>query len=194
MIGRIAGRLLEKQPPWLLVDVQGVGYELEAPMSTIYGLPALGEPVQLHTHFVVREDAQLLYGFATLAERQLFRELLRISGVGGKMALAVLSTLSPEDLFATIERGDAASLTRVPGIGKKTAERMLLELRGRVSRFEGLGLAGAGLAPASASTEAEDALIALGYSAAEARRLLKALDPELGTQELIRAALQKAAR
>ncbi len=194
MIGRIAGRLLEKQPPWLLVDVQGVGYELEAPMSTIYGLPAPGEPVQLHTHFVVREDAQLLYGFATLAERQLFRELLRISGVGGKMALAVLSTLSPEDLFATIERGDAASLTRVPGIGKKTAERMLLELRGRVSRFEGLGLAGAGLAPASASTEAEDALIALGYSAAEARRLLKALDPELGTQELIRAALQKAAR
>ncbi len=194
MIGRIAGVLLEKQPPLLLVDVQGVGYELEAPMSTIYGLPALGEPVQLHTHFLVREDAQLLYGFATLAERQLFRELLRISGVGGKMALAVLSTLSPEELFATIERGDAATLVRVPGIGKKTAERMLLELRGRVTRFEGLGVTGGGPSAATATTEAEDALVALGYSAAEARRLLKALDPDMGTQELIRAALQKAAR
>lgn len=196
MIGRIAGRLLEMQPPHLLVDVQGIGYEIEAPMSTIYALPAIGGDVLLHTHFVVREDAQLLYGFATAQERQLFRELLRISGVGGKMALAVLSSLSASDLLGVIEQGDVDQLVRVPGIGKKTAERVLLELRGRVSRFEHLKVGGsAAKAGDKASSEAEDALLALGYSAADVRRMLKKVDPALSSaQEIIRAALQRAAR
>lgn len=196
MIGRLSGRLLEMQAPHLLVDVQGVGYELEAPMSTVYVLPPTGGDVVLHTHFVVREDAQLLYGFATTQERQFFRELLRISGVGGKMALAVLSSLSASDLLAAIEQGDVDQLVRVPGIGKKTAERMLLELRGRVSRFDSLRTGTQ--APASgsqASVEAEDALLALGYSAADVRRMLKKVDPALDSpQEIIRAALQRAGR
>ncbi len=194
MIGRLRGRLLELQPPQLLVDVAGVAYELEAPMSTIYLLPAQGEEVVLHTHFVVREDAQLLYGFVSREERELFRELIRISGVGGKMALAVLSTLNSADLVAVIDNGDVDQLVRVPGIGKKTADRMLLELRGRISRFDGLGASGPGRT-APAAGEAEDALQALGYSAAEARRLIKGLDPaQLSTQDMIRAALQKAGK
>lgn len=194
MIGRLRGRLLEVQPPFLLLDVGGVGYELEAPMSTIYGLPAPGQDLLLHTHFVVREDAQLLYGFASLDERQMFRELLRINGVGAKMALAVLSTLTVDELIALIERGDAAQLTRVPGIGKKTADRMLLELQSRLPRFERPQAGGpAKTSMAGLNGEAEDALLALGYSSAEARRLLKQVDPALDSvQDIIRAALKRA--
>lgn len=195
MIGQLRGILLELQSPRLLLDVQGVGYELESPMSTIYVLPSPGAEVLLHTHFLVREDAQLLYGFATTTERQLFRELLRISGVGAKMALAVLSSLSPTDLLAAIENSDVDQLVRVPGIGKKTADRMLLELRGRVSRFDDLKVAPDRAGQSRPSLEAEDALLALGYSAADVRRLLKQVDPGLSTsQDIIRAALQRAAK
>ena len=165
MIGRLSGTLLEKAPPQVLLDVQGVGYELEAPMSTIFALPAEGQAVVLHTHMVVREDAQLLYGFASREERTMFRELLRITGIGAKMALAVLSTMSTSELFSVIEAGDDDRLTRVPGIGKKTAQRVLLEMRGRLSRFEQLGPAGSSASGGAASqdrAEAQDALQALG--------------------------------
>lgn len=197
MIGRLSGTLLEKAPPQVLLDVHGVGYELEAPMSTIFALPAEGQAVILHTHMVVREDAQLLYGFASYEERTMFRELLRINGIGAKMALAVLSTLSTSELLAVIEAGDDDRLTRVPGIGKKTAQRVLLEMRGRLSRFDQLnpsGSAGAGGASQDRA-EAQDALQALGYSAAEARKLVAKVDASVsGAQDVIRLALQAAAR
>lgn len=197
MIGRLSGTLLEKAPPQVLVDVHGVGYELEAPMSTIFALPPEGQAVVLHTHMVVREDAQLLYGFASYEERTMFRELLRINGIGAKMALAVLSTLSTSELLAVIEAGDDDRLTRVPGIGKKTAQRVLLEMHGRLSRFDQLnpsGAAGAGGASQDRA-EAQDALQALGYSAAEARKLVAKVDASVsGAQDVIRLALQAAAR
>ncbi|MGJ8670416.1 MAG: Holliday junction branch migration protein RuvA [Oceanococcus sp.] len=198
MIGRIQGQLLELNPPQLLLDVQGVGYEISAPMSTIFSLPAIGKTVTLHTHFVVREDAQLLYGFASQDERHFFREMLRISGIGAKMGLAVLSTLSTSELLNVIESGDEDALVRVPGIGKKTAQRVLLEMRGRLSRFEhlsvagGIGASGGGQRP---RTEAQDALQALGYSAAEARKLVaKVGDDIITAQDIIRLALQSAAK
>lgn len=198
MIGRLSGTLLEKAPPQVLLDVQGVGYELEAPMSTIFALPAEGQAVVLHTHMVVREDAQLLYGFASREERTMFRELLRITGIGAKMALAVLSTMSTSELFSVIEAGDDDRLTRVPGIGKKTAQRVLLEMRGRLSRFEQLGPAGSSASGGATSqdrAEAQDALQALGYSAAEARKLVGKVDASIsGAQDVIRLALQAAAR
>ena len=198
MIGRIQGTLLELNPPQLLVDVAGVGYEIEAPMSTIFALPTAGEKVCLHTHFVVREDAQLLYGFATTEERQLFREMLRISGIGAKMGLAVLSTLKVSELLDVIESADEDALVRVPGIGKKTAQRVLLEMRGRLSRFEHLQISAqtngshAGSRP---RTEAQDALLALGYSAAEARKLVGKVSDEVdNAHDIIRLALQAAAK
>jgi Holliday junction DNA helicase RuvA len=196
MIARLKGTLLNKQAPHVLIDVNGVGYELDVPMSTFYVLPAQGEALILHTHFIVREDAQLLFGFAKQEERQLFRELLRINGVGAKMALAVLSTLSTAELIGVIDQADMDQLVRVPGIGKKTAERMLLEMRGRISRFESLNVdAAASSVGHGAVLEAEDALQALGYSATEAKRLLKGLDPSLiNSQDLIRGALQRAAK
>ena len=199
MIGFLKGRLAAKNPPGLLIDVGGVGYELEAPMSTFYGLPAVGEPVALFTHMVVREDAHVLFGFGTDAERRLFRGLLKVSGVGPKIALGILSGSSVDDFLRTIEAEDIAMLTRIPGIGRKTAERIIIEMRDSVRKLS-TGIAGAEAvpafgAPASAQSEAFSALLALGYKPAEAMRLLKAVeDPGLATTELIRNALKAAAK
>jgi Holliday junction DNA helicase RuvA len=202
MIGLLRGRLLSKAPPQLLVDVSGIGYELEAPMSTFYGLPALGAEVQLLTHLVVREDAHILYGFATDEERRLFRGLLKVSGVGPKIALAILSGVSVEAFAQIVTAQDASALTRVPGVGRKTAERLLIEMRDRIDAIaQGSGASAALLAggASSASGEAFSALVALGYKPTEATRLLKAAAPaeaanKLSTEELIRRALQGAAR
>ncbi len=182
----------------LMVDVNGVGYEMEAPMSTFYGLPAAGEPVALFTHLVVREDAHILYAFGTDGERRLFRGLLKVSGVGPKIALGILSGASVEDFLRTIEAEDIAMLTRIPGIGRKTAERVIIEMRDSVKKLSmpaGGGLpAGMGLGTTPQS-EAFSALIALGYKPPEVVRLLKAVDePDLATTEIIRRALKSAAK
>ena len=196
MIGSLRGRISSKTPPQLTIDVGGVGYELEAPMSTFFHLPAVGEDVRLLTHFVVREDAQLLYGFATEDERRLFRGLLKVSGVGPKIALALLSGISVEAFIICVQNQDVAALVRVPGIGRKTAERLLIEMRDRL-KPAGESEPGAVAVSAGASPEAEafGALVALGYRPAEATRLLKAAGPGThSTEELIRRALQSAAR
>ena len=193
MIGRLSGILLEKLPPQIVVDVSGVGYEVDVPMSSFYNLPATGEKVSLFTHFVVREDAQQLFGFLTLKERAAFRELIRISGVGPKLALSVLSGLSVDDLASCIALQDAGRLTRVPGIGKKTAERLLLELKGKLA--DALPQAGgAGLATATVANDALHALLALGYSDKEALPALKLLPEGLTLEESIRQALKLLAR
>jgi Holliday junction DNA helicase RuvA len=199
MIGFIRGKLLVKHPPQLLVDVGGVGYEIEAPMSTFYALPPTGESVALHTHLVVREDAHILFGFGTEGERRLFRGLLRISGVGPKLALGILSGASVEDFLRTVEAEDVGMLTRIPGIGRKTAERVIIEMRDSVAKLAlpaaGSDAASAFAAPPSAHGEAFSALVALGYKPPEVTRLLKAADePGLSTTELIRRALKSAAR
>jgi holliday junction DNA helicase RuvA len=198
MIGFLKGRLAAKQPPSLLVDVNGVGYEVEAPMSTFYTLPAVGEPTSLFTHLVVREDAHVLFGFATEAERRLFRALLKVSGVGPKMALGILSGASVTDFLRIIEAEDTAMLTRIPGIGRKTAERVIIEMRDSVKKFSGGGdatFAPAVGSTASAYSEAFGALVALGYKAPEVARLLKGQeDSSLSTEELIRGALKSAAK
>ncbi len=199
MIGFLRGRLHAKHPPHLVVDVGGVGYELEAPMSTFYGLPAQGETVSLVTHLVVREDAHVLFGFATESERRLFRALIKISGVGPKIALGVLSGASVEEFLRILESGDPAALTRIPGVGRKTAERIVVELREGARK---LGAAAGGEAapplPGEASSpqaEAFAALLALGYKPPEVTRLLKAAEaPDLSTTEWIRRALKAAAR
>jgi Holliday junction DNA helicase RuvA len=198
MIGFLKGRLAVKQPPMLMVDVNGVGYELEAPMSTFYGLPAAGESVALFTHLVVREDAHILYAFGTDGERRLFRALLKISGVGPKIALGILSGASVEDFLRTVEAEDVAMLTRIPGIGRKTAERVIIEMRDSVKKLSlpasGAGPAGLGQ-DATPQSEAFSALVALGYKPAEAARLLKAVDgADLATTEIIRRALKSAAK
>ncbi|MEW5771798.1 MAG: Holliday junction branch migration protein RuvA [Pseudomonadota bacterium] len=189
MIGRISGTLLEKHPPQVLVEAAGVGYEVDVPMSTFYNLPATGERVTLLTHFVVREDAQLLYGFLSHKERDAFRELIRISGVGPKMALSVLSGLSVDELAQCVALQEAGRLTKVPGIGKKTAERLLLELKGKLA--DALPQA-AGGAPGAAGVagDALNALLALGYSDKEALPVLKQLPEGLGLEESIRQALK----
>jgi len=194
VIGSLRGRLAVKAPPQLLLEVGGVGYELEAPMSTFYGLPAIGEEVRLLTHLVVREDAHVLYGFASEAERQLFRSLLKVTGVGPKMALGILSGTSVEGFAACVTLQDATALTRIPGIGRKTAERLIIEMRDRLA--SPLPAAGLGVpAAAGAEGEAFAALVALGYKPAEASRLLKAVgDEATSTEDLIRRALQGAAR
>jgi Holliday junction DNA helicase RuvA len=200
VIGFLTGRLTVKQPPLLLVDVHGVGYELEAPMSTFYGLPASGESVTLFTHLVVREDAHILYGFGTDGERRLFRALLKVSGVGPKIALGILSGASVEDFVRIIEAEDVAMLTRIPGIGRKTAERVIIEMRDNVQRFNipaagAVPAAAAGAGAPTAHSEAYGALLALGYKPPEVARLLKAADePGLSTTELIRRALKAAAK
>jgi holliday junction DNA helicase RuvA len=197
MIGFLTGILASKQPPTLLVDVNGVGYEVEAPMSTFYALPAAGQRVSLFTHLVIREDAQILFGFAAESERRLFRALLKISGVGPKMALGILSGASVEDILRTIEAEDVAMLTRIPGIGRKTAERIIIEMRDSVKKFGALfaGVRAPALAPASPQSEAFAALVALGYKPAEVTRLLNSLEGgELPTEELIRRALKAAAK
>jgi Holliday junction DNA helicase RuvA len=189
----LSGILLEKLPPQIMVDVSGVGYEVDVPMSSFYNLPATGEKVSLFTHFVVREDAQQLFGFLTLKERAAFRELIRISGVGPKLALSVLSGLSVDDLASCIALQDAGRLTRVPGIGKKTAERLLLELKGKLA--DALPQAGgAGLATATVANDALHALLALGYSDKEALPALKLLPEGLTLEESIRQALKLLAR
>ena len=195
MIGSLRGRIASKTPPQLTVDVGGLGYELEAPMSTFFHLPAVGEEVRLLTHLVVREDAHVLYAFATEEERRLFRSLIKVSGVGPKIALALLSGISVTAFGECVQREDITALTRIPGVGRKTAERLIVEMRDRLSAPE----TGSGARPAAAGTSAESeaygALVALGYRPAEATRLLKAAGPGThSTEELIRRALQGAAR
>ena len=191
MIGRLKGTLLEKAPPAILLDVSGVGYEVDVPMSTFCNLPEAGAEVTLLTHFVVREDAMLLYGFATAAEREAFRALIRISGVGPRIALAVLSGLTVEQLASADEAGEAGLLTRIPGIGKKTAERLILELKGKLK-----GAAFAGLSSAEGASRADivSALGALGYSEREAMSAVKTLPADVGVSEGIRLALKALAR
>ena len=187
MIGRLSGLLAEKSPPQVLVDVHGVGYELDVPMSTFYNLPGLGEKVTLLTHFVVREDAQLLFGFLTTTERSTFRELVKISGVGPRTALSILSGLSVTELAQAVSRQDGARLVKVPGIGKKTAERLLLELKGKL----GPDLAQPSVAALSdAQADIAQALQALGYNEREAAAALKALPPDVGVSDGIKLALK----
>lgn len=192
MIGRIAGTLLEKNPPEVLVDVGGVGYEILVPMSTFYDLPEVGRPVVLLTHFVVREDAQLLYGFLTNAERATFRLLIKISGIGPRTALSLLSGMSVQALAQAVSIQDCAMLTRVPGIGKKTAERLVLELKGKL----GADLTGAAGAPTEGSAKADivAALIGLGYSEREAVACAKKLPADVDVSTGIRMALQGLSR
>ena len=197
MIGRLHGKLIEKNPPQVLIDVSGVGYEVDVPMSTFCNLPAEGSEITLLTHFVVREDAQLLYGFATAAERQTFRALIRISGIGPRIALAVLSGMSTQNLSDAIEQGNATLLTRVPGIGKKTAERIVLELKDKFDAGDtapSAEVAAEGQAPTAASSgreEAVAALVALGYSRGEATGALAGVkDTDLSTEEYIKRALK----
>ena len=189
MIGRLSGILLEKNPPQILLDVQGVGYELDVPMSTFYNLPALNEKVVLHTHFVVREDAQLLYGFATHEERIAFRQLLKISGVGPKLALSVLSGLSLGDLSLAVANKDAGRLTKIPGVGKKTAERLLLELQGKFM-VAGAGATQGVAAAVSHGSDIVNALLALGYNEKEADWAARQLPKEAGVSDGIRQALK----
>lgn len=196
MIGRLKGILVSKTPPFLLVDVQGVGYEVEAPMSTFYQLPAVDSEVTLHTHLIVREDAQILCGFATESERRLFRSLIRITGVGAKLALAILSGMSADEFTRCVQDNDAASLTRLPGVGKKTAERLIIEMRDRLADWEGAETAALPDAAAQqvapdAGREAVSALIALGYRPQEASRMVQLVDSEgLSSEDIIREALK----
>ena len=187
MIGRLSGILVSKNPPQVLLDVAGVGYEIDVPMSTFYSLPATGDKVTLLTHLVVREDAHVLYGFATAEERTAFRQLIRISGVGARTALSVLSGLSVAELGSAVAMQDAARLTKVPGIGKKTAERLLLELKGKISETE--------IRPAAGGAgDVVNALVGLGYSEKEALAAVKGLAPGLTVTEGIRAALKALAK
>ena len=193
MIGRLSGVLARKEPPALLVDVNGVAYELEAPMSTFYDLPSTGEKVTLYTHLVVREDAHLLYGFSRESQRQLFRSLLKVNGVGPRVALAVLSGLSEQELYHSLASEDIARLTKVPGIGRKTAERLILELRDKADAM--LASSGASARPTSIPAdpvqEAVSALIALGYKPNEASRAVSGVPGEgLTSENIIRAALK----
>ncbi|MCL6416320.1 Holliday junction branch migration protein RuvA [Aestuariirhabdus sp. Z084] len=200
MIGRLRGLLLEKQPPNLLIEVGGVGYEVDAPMSVFYRLPELGQEVTLYTHFVVREDAQLLYGFADRQERELFRTLIRVNGVGPKLALTILSGIEAPAFVRCVNDNDSASLVKLPGVGKKTAERLIVEMR---DKLDGLNIAGsgdlsemqaaAGNAPVveqSAVQDAVSALVALGYKPAEASRAVARAEEGLSSEEIIRQALK----
>lgn len=199
MIGRLHGILIEKQAPLLVIDVQGVGYEVDAPMSTHYRLPALGQPVTLFTHMVVREDAQQLFGFAAKEERALFRELIKISGVGPKMALSLLSGMEPDALMQCFERDDVITLTKIPGVGKKTAERLVMEMRDRLKNLSPAAAVAAGMRPMirieeklSPVQEAEAALVALGYKPADAQKSIAAIKTDdASVEDLIRAALKR---
>jgi Holliday junction DNA helicase RuvA len=197
MIGRLRGVILEKQAPELVLDVQGVGYELSAPMSTFFNLPAVHEEITLFTHMVVREDAQLLYGFATERERLLFRSLLKVNGVGAKLALTILSGSDVDTFARSVQEGDTASLTRLPGVGKKTAERLIVEMRDRLSEVSSamgltVDMTASAAVKGGAKSEALEALIALGYKAAEADKMLKTLDIDgMTTEQIIRQALQR---
>jgi Holliday junction DNA helicase RuvA len=195
MIGRLHGRVIVREPPFLLLDVNGVGYEIEAPMSTFYDLPAGEAPVTLHTHLSVREDAHVLYGFIREADRRLFRALLKVSGVGGKMALGVLSGMTAEEFNRAVHAADHAALTRLPGVGKKTAERLVVEMRDKIDDLAGAPSA----TPATRSAapvvapdqEAVSALIALGYKPPEASRMVsKVFESGMDTEAVIKAALK----
>ncbi|RAH36654.1 Holliday junction branch migration protein RuvA [Halomonas sp. SL1] len=199
MIGRLRGTLIDKQPPWLLLDVAGVGYELEASMTTLVALPGVGEDVVLHTHLTVRDDAHLLYGFAREQERALFRALIKVNGVGPKLALAILSGMDEEAFIRCVMDDDVKSLTRLPGVGKKTAERLIVEMRDRFPHWEAEAPA-AGVAPSPGAAaeprqeplaEAEAALVSLGYKPAEAARMLTGLEEEGSTEAIIKAALAR---
>ena len=201
MIGYLRGTLLEKQPPHVLLDVNGVGYELEVPMTTLFQLPALGEPLALYTHLVVREDAQLLYGFDAKRDRTLFRELIRLNGVGPKLALALMSGMSVDELIQCVQAEDTSRLMKVPGVGKKTAERLLVELKDRFKNWDSTPLAGqSGMEPSGISTvtdaqsaekDAVSALISLGFKPAEASRAVSAVvEDGLSSEDLIRRALK----
>ena len=200
MIGRLRGEIVYKKPPFLMIDVNGVGYELEAPMSTFYDLPAQGRSAVVFTHLAIRDDAHVLYAFISEPERALFRSLLRISGVGAKMALAILSGMSAEEFSRCVRNDDAAALVRLPGIGKKTAERLIVEMRDRLDKLSGGG-DGSGIravpAGPTADTPVSDAvgaLIALGYKPNDASRMVRAVENEgLGSEEIIRAALKSVA-
>jgi Holliday junction DNA helicase RuvA len=196
MIGFVRGRLVVKTPPHLTVDVGGVGYDIEAPMSTFYTLPAVGSEVRLLTHLVVREDAHILYGFGTQEERTLFRNLLKVSQIGPKIALSILSGVSVEGFATLVKLQDPAALTRIPGVGRKTAERVLMEMKDKLDALNEATVKGAvPMTPASTEGEAWTALVALGYKPAEVTAMLKPLAGSGGTTEdLIRRALQGAAR
>lgn len=199
MIGRLRGTLLEKQPPWLVIDVAGVGYELEASMNTLVALPGVGETVQLYTHLTVREDAHLLFGFVREQERALFRALIKVNGVGPKLALAILSGMEEEQFIRCVMDDDVKSLTRLPGVGKKTAERLVIEMRDRFPHWSREGLSSVAgqavapdlAAPVSPMNDAEAALVSLGYKPTEAARMLSGLDDTLSTEALIKAALTR---
>ena len=203
MIGRLRGVLVEKQPPSLILDVRGVGYELEAPMSTFYRLPELGQEVTLITHFVVREDAQLLYGFSDKSERQLFRSLIRVNGVGPKLALAILSGMEGEMFARCVHEQDATMLTRIPGVGKKTAERLIVEMKDRLNEWQpalaALEQAATSKTPATNARhdpvqDAVSALIALGYRPQDASKAIAGVEADgLSTDQLIRLALRAMA-
>jgi holliday junction DNA helicase RuvA len=196
VIGRLRGRILERHPPQLLLDVNGVGYEIEAPMSTFYALPSGTDEVVLYTHLAVREDAHVLYGFARESDRRLFRALLKVTGVGGKMALGVLSGRNADEFAAAVQRGDIAALTRLPGVGRKTAERLVVELRDKVAPAAPAEApaalpGGPGRPAAGADEDAVSALIALGYKAPEASRMVsRVFQPGMATEAVIRAALK----
>ncbi len=191
MIGRLTGQLAEKNPPQIVLDVNGVGYEVDVPMSTFYNLPANGERLTLLTHFVVREDGHFLYGFLSEAERFAFRQLLKISGIGARMALAVLSGLSVGDLAAAVAQQEIGRLVKVPGIGTKTAQRLLLELKGKLAETTSVSLAGA---VNDARHDILNALLALGYNEREASAAMKNLPPDTGTSDGIRQALKLLSR
>lgn len=198
MIGRVRGVLAGRQPPHLLIDVHGIGYEIEAPMSTFYVLPPLGSEVTLHTHLVVREDGHTLFGFAHETERVLFRSLLRVNGVGARLALGILSGVSTEEFARCIQERDTGALTRLPGVGRKTAERLIVEMQDRLGDWETAVPEGAGAAAPGGqvrpAAEAVSALVALGYRPQEASRMVRAVDAEgLGSEEIIRRALQSVA-
>jgi len=192
MIGRITGILLEKTPPIVCIDAGGVGYEIDVPMSTLYELPETGNRVTLYTHLAVRDDAHTLYGFSTANERATFRMLIKVTGIGARTALAILSGLTVDELVSAIAEQETGRLLRVPGIGKKTAERLLLELRDKLGTHASAGTTGA--VPKSEQSDILDALIALGYSANEAQKALKALPKEVSVTEGIRQALKSLAR
>lgn len=194
MIARLAGTLLSKQPPWIVIDVQGVGYEIQAPMTTCYQLPEAGQPVVLFTHLVVREDAHLLFGFSTTQERELFRELIKVNGIGPKVALAILSGMDGRTLLQCVTENNVTALVRIPGVGKKTADRLLIELRDKLPGHAAILPGNTAAAPeSSAYHDAVNALIALGYKLAEAKQLVQSvLQPQFSCEELIRLALQAA--
>ena len=198
MIGLLRGKILSKQPPRLLIDVQGVGYEVDAPMTTFYDLPGLGEEVTLFTHLAVREDAHTLYGFAKASDRELFRSLLKVNGVGARLALTILSGMQPGEFVQCVQEGDSAALVRLPGVGKKTAERLIIELRDRLEGVAVAPTAASGAAPAVVDSPVEDAvsaLVGLGYKPQEASRMVRAIDTgAMSSEEIIRTALQAMVR